>query len=341
MQLHRILFGLAFGSLLLLCGPEAAWAQDGDGAGAGDTETEPVESALVTRPIVSPVAIQRVAPVESLLLAGQYDKALAEAQALYEGADEEGLKTEAQRLMADALRKKGEWKDARVTYLKVGNRYAKASDDYLKYMMIVDILKMSPTGTYRAVVQSAGGEDAALPTLADEAHLADAIRHQTELMAKKATARAAVLMKRAKAPRAVLTVFLEVLEEFRQARAVCSGLACEDDHNAAHLAGARLQDVANQTLAQMQAKAIKVRQKRNTPWSYTNVEKQEIPKCNALLKDCADVEEQFQAAVGKVGGADQWTEGEEIGRLSSERAARYNQLAEEFFIRPYSVDVLW
>ncbi len=341
MQLYQVLFGLALGGLLLLCGPKAAWAQDGDGAGAGDTETKPAESALVTRPIVSPVAVQRVAPVEALLLAGQYDKALAEAQALYEGADEEGLKTEAQRLMADALRKKGEWKDAMITYSKVGNGYAKASDDYLKYTMIVDILRMSPTGTYRAVVQSEGGEDAVLPTLADEAHLADAIRYQAELMAKKTTARAAVLMKRAKAPRALLTVFLEVLEEFRQARAVCSGLAYADDHNAAHLAGAQLQDIANQTLAQMQAKAVKVRQKRNTPWAYTNVEKEEIPKCNALLKDCADVEGQFQAAVGKVGGADQWTEGEEIGRLSVERAASYNQLAEEFFIRSYSVDVLW
>jgi len=340
MRLHRLLFGLALGGVLLFCGPKAVRAQEGGEAGVGDAEATLGEATLVTRPITPPVAPHRIAPVEALLLAGQYDKALAEAQSLYDGANEAGMRTEAQRLIADALRKKGDWKGTLVAYMKVSTGYEKTSDDYLKYTTIAEILRMSPTGTYRPVVQSDGGGDESPPTLADEAHLAAAIHHQVELMAKKMIAQADARMKRATMPREVLMVFLELMDGLRQPRALCPDLAFEDEHNTAHLAGARLQDIADRTMAHLQAKAAKIRVKRDKPWSYTNIEKDEINKCNALLKDCADVEAQFQTAVGKVGGADKWEEGEELCRLSSDRADRYNQLAEEFFIRPYSVDIL-
>jgi len=48
----------------------------------------------------------------SVLLAGEHDRALEEAQALCAKASEEEVKTEAMRIMAEALRKQGKWSEA-------------------------------------------------------------------------------------------------------------------------------------------------------------------------------------------------------------------------------------
>jgi len=328
MTLYRFLNVFAAG-VVFFWGLATVRAQEGFGpetAPAGGTVDSP------TRPVSSSVPLQATAPIEALMSAGEYDKAIEEAKSLQNSSPDESVKTEAQRLMADALRKKGQWKDAAVAYGRVRDRYTKSSDDYLKYQTIAEILRMSPTGTYRAVAPDSAGGDP--PTLADDAHLTEALRHQTGLLVKKVLLRTSVL-RRAKTPREIVTLFADVAEGFRQARVLDPNMAAKDERETANMAGTRLQEMADMMVPQLRAKVVKIRVKRDRPWSYTNVEKEDIKKCSALVKECASAEGQFQGLLGKVGGSGEWAEGDAIRSQSSDRAATYQSFGDDFIVLPY------
>ena len=308
-------------------------AQEGFGPGtapAGGKADSP------TRPVSLSVPLQATAPIEALLTAGEYDKAIEEARSLQNSSPDETVKTEAQRMMADALRKKGQWKDATVAYGRVRDRYTKSSDDYLKYQTITEILKMSPTGTYRAVVPDNTSGDP--PTLADDAHLTEALRCQAELLVKRILVRASPL-RRARTSREIVILFADVLERFRQARALDPNMAAKDERETAHMAGTRLQELADTIVPQLRVKAAKVREKRQKPWSYTNVEKQDIHKCSALVKELASVEGQFLGMLGKVGGSGEWAEGDAIRSQTSDRAATFQAFEDDFIILAYDTSI--
>jgi len=305
-------------------------AQEGFGPGtapAGGKADSP------TRPVSLSVPLQATAPIEALLTAGEYDKAIEEARSLQNSSPDETVKTEAQRMMADALRKKGQWKDATVAYGRVRDRYTKSSDDYLKYQTIAEILRTSPTGTYRAAAPDSAGGDP--PTLADDAHLTEALRHQAGLLVKKVLLRTSVL-RRTRTPREVVNLFADLVEGFRQAVVLDPNLAAKDERETAQAAGTRLQELANTMVPQLRGKAAKIRGKRQSPWSYTNVEKEDIQKCNALVKEFASVEGQFQGLLGKVGGSGEWAEGDALRTQSSDRAATYQSFEDDFIILPYT-----
>jgi tetratricopeptide (TPR) repeat protein len=334
MPLYRFLNVFAAG-VVFFWGLAAARAQEEYGQGtapAGGNVDSP------TRPVSLSVPLQATAPIEALMSAGEYDKAIEEAKSLQNSSPDESVKTEAQRLMADALRKKGQWKDATVAYGRVRDRYTKSSDDYLKYQTIAEILRTSPTGTYRAVVPDTTGGDP--PTLADDAHLTEALRRQAGLLVKKVLLRASVL-RRAKTPREIVTLFADVAEGFRQARVLDPNMAAKDVRETAQMAGTRLQELADTMVPQLRAKAAKIRVKRERPWSYTNVEKEDIQKCSALVKECASVEGQFQGLLGKVGGSGEWAEGDAIRSQSSDRAATYQSLDGDFVVLPYDTTFWW
>jgi len=305
-------------------------AQEGFGPGtapAGGKADSP------TRPVSLSVPLQATAPIEALLTTGEYDKAIEEARSLQNSSPDETVKTEAQRMMADALRKKGQWKDATVVYGRVRDRYPKGSDDYLKYQTIAEILRTSPTGTYRAAAPDSTGGDP--PTLADDAHLTEALRHQAGFLVKRVLLRASVL-RRAKTPREVMILFADVVEGFRKARVLDPNMAAKDERETAQAAGTRLQELAGTMVPQLRVKAAKIRGKRQSPWSYTNVEKEDIQKCNALVKEFASVEGQFQGLLGKVGGSGEWAEGDALRTQSSDRAATYQSFEDDFIILPYT-----
>ena len=334
MPLYRFLNVFAAG-LVFFWGLATVRAQEGFGPGtapAGGNVASP------TRPVSLSGPLQATAPIEALMSAGEYDKAIEEAKSLQNSSPDESVKTEAQRLMADALRKKGQWKDATVAYGRVRDRYTKSSDDYLKYQTIAEILRMSPTGTCRAVATDSAGGDP--PTLADDAHLMEALRHQAGLLVKKVLLRASML-RRAKAPREIVTLFADVVEGFRQALVLDPNVAAKDVRETAHTAGTRLQEIADRMVPQLRGKAAKIREKRQRPWSYTNVEKENIQKCSALIKECASVEGQFQGLLGKVGGSGEWAEGDAIRSQSSDRAATYQSFEDDFIILPYSTTTWW
>jgi len=334
MPLYRFLNVFAAG-VVFFWGLAAARAQEESGPGtapAGGNVDSP------TRPVSLSVPLQATAPIEALMSAGEYDKAIGEAKSLQNSSPDESVKTEAQRLMADALRKKGQWKDATVAYGRVRDRYTKSSDDYLKYQTITEILRTSPTGTYRAVVPDTTGGDP--PTLADDAHLTEALRRQAELLVKKVLLRASVL-RRARTPREIVTLFADVVEGFRQALVLDPNVAAKDVRETAQMAGTRLQGLADTMVPQLRVKAVKIREKRQRPWSYSNVEKEDIQKCSALVKECASVEGQFQGLLGKVGGSGEWAEGDAIRSQSSDRAATYQSLDGDFVVLPYDTTFWW
>jgi tetratricopeptide (TPR) repeat protein len=329
MPLYRFLNVFAAG-VVFFWGLAAARAQVEYGPGtapAGGNVDSP------TRPVSLSVPLQATAPIEALMSGGEYDKAIEEAKSLQNSSPDESVKTEAQRLMADALRKKGQWKDATVAYGRVRDRYTKSSDDYLKYQTIAEILRTSPTGTYRAVAPDSTGGDP--PTLADDAHLTEALRHQAGLLLKKVLLRTSVL-RRAKTPREIVTRFADAMEGFRQALVLDPNVAAKDVRETAQMAGTRLQELADTMVPQLRVKAVKIREKRHRPWSYTNVEKEDIQKCSALIKECASVEGQFQGLLEKVGGSGEWAEGDAIRSQSSDRAATYQSFEDDFIILPYT-----
>jgi tetratricopeptide (TPR) repeat protein len=332
MPLYRFLNVFAAG-VVFFWGLATVRAQEESGPGTAPAGGK-VDSP--TRPVSSSVSPQATAPIEALMSAGEYDKAIEEAKSLQNSSPDESVKTEAQRLMADALRKKGQWKDATVAYGRVRDRYTKSSDDYLKYQTIAEILRTSPTGTYRAVATDSAGGDP--PTLADDAHLTEALRRQAGLLVKKVLLRASML-RRAKTPREVVTLFADLAEGFRQARVLDPDMAAKDERETAQVAGTRLQEMADTMVPQLRGKAAKIREKRERPWSYSNVEKADIQKCSALIKECASVEGQFQGLLGKVGGSGEWAEGDAIRSQSSDRAATYQAFEGDFIILPY--DTSW
>jgi len=334
MSLNRFLNVFAAG-VVFFWGLAAAKAQEEYGPGAAPAGGK-VDSP--TRPASLSVPLQATAPIEALMSAGEYDKAIEEARSLQNSSPDETVKTEAQRMMADALRKKGQWKDATVAYGRVRDRYTKSSDDYLKYQTIAEILRMSPTGTYRAAAPDSTSGDP--PTLADDAHLTEALGHQAGLLIKKVLLRTSVL-RRTRMPREIVTLFADVVEGFRQARVLDPNMAAKDVRETAHTAGTRLQELANTMVPQLRGKAVKIREKRQRPWSYTNVEKEDIQKCSALVKECASVEGQFQGLLGKIGGSGEWTEGDAIRGQSRDRAATYQSFENDFIILPYDTTIWW
>ena len=331
MPLYRFLNVFAAG-VVFFWGLATVRAQEGYGPGTASAGGK-VDSP--TRPVSLSVPLQATAPVEALMSAGEYDKALEEATSLQSSSPDESVKTEAQRLMADALRKKGQWKAATVAYGRVRDRYTKSSDDHLKYQTIAEILRTSPTGTYRAVAPKSTSGDP--PTLADDAHLMEALRHQAGLRLKKVLLRASAL-RRAKAPREIVALFADVVEGFRQARVLDPNVAAKDVRETAHLAGTRLQKLAVTMVPQLRGKAVKIREKRQRPWSYTNVDKKNIQQCRAMVKECASVEGQFQGLLGRVG---EWAEGDALRSQSSNRAATYQSFEDDFIILPYSTTTWW
>jgi len=335
MSLYRFLNVFAAGVVFFL-GLATVRAQGEYGPGTAPAGGK-VDSP--TRPVSAGVSPAGAADVEAMLVAGEYDKALAGAKSLLDGASDEAVKTEAQRLMADALRKKGQWKDAMAGYLKVRGRYAKTSDDYLKYDTIAEILRLSPTGTFRPALQEGTAAGGNPPTLADDAHLAAALRYQAGVLVKKVLLRA-VALQRAKTPQEVVTLLADLLEGFRQARVLDPSMAAKDERETAAMAGKRLQELANTMVPQLRAKAAKIRGKRQRPWSYSNVEKEDIQKCSALVREYASVEGQFQGLLGKVGGSGAWAEGDAMRSQSTDRATTYQSFGDDFIILPYNT-VWW
>jgi len=285
-----------------------------------------------------PPASAEVARIQAVLLAGEHDRALEEAQALYAKASDKEVKTEAMRIMAEALRKQGKWSEAGTAYARLAKRFEKKSDAYIQYDAIAQILRVSPNGFYLPARKSSGaaGEEPATldgrsdgQALDDDAVLAEALACLADTRALKLKRRVG-LVKRARTPKEVIAALAPLAEAYRQVRLLAPDRPADDEQKAAQAGAAQLEKLARLNVSSLRAKLQQYKPKMERPWNVTNAEKEDIAKWNARCRQLAETESAFQELLGKMGGPEGWSGRADLIRDSNRRCRTYENLAEEF-----------
>ncbi|MEA3367634.1 MAG: hypothetical protein U9R68_05915, partial [Planctomycetota bacterium] len=95
---------------------------------------------------------QRLADIGAELTAGNYEKAATQAKAFLAGAKEKDSIVEARRILAECLRKQGNWRAASGAYTALSRACPAGSEDRLRYGAIGDVLKVTRDGVYGPAV---------------------------------------------------------------------------------------------------------------------------------------------------------------------------------------------
>jgi hypothetical protein len=278
---------------------------------------------------------QKVAEMAAKIVAGQVDEALAEAKEFATKTLDDKAKTDALRVVADGLRKKADWKGAAQAYAKLKERFEKDSDDYVRCDAISQILNGSPAGVY-----GGGGapKGEAAKTLADDEALKDALNRLVAQRAGRLKSRIGAI-RIAKTPQAVVAAFKPVADEAKPLLQLGTDSGADAVKDVAEAAGKRLQEIAKQTEAALRAKLQAWQPKFDKPWTFTNLEKKEVPSIGASCKQMAATEKEFQESLMLLSGA--WAGAEVVRRESSDRAALYEQLGSDFVVPPYTTRLIW
>jgi hypothetical protein len=270
-------------------------------------------------------------------MAGNIDKAMEAIKEFLRDTKDEEARTDAYLVMADATRKKADWRNAPAAYQRVRDRYEKGSDKFLKYDAVAAVLRSSPTGVYRAPGTPPKPE-AEQKTLADDAVLDEAVALMISGKMEKLKTRAAAL-KRAQSPQDLVKMFEPMGDECRQATIVAPKADLSQGREAATIAGTRMQELSSQVVATLRTKLQGYQPKMESPWSFTNKEKKAIGDYATLCRGLAVNEKGFQEQVTKMAGGGAWPEGDRIRRESESRRTSYERLAEEFVVPAYTVEV--
>jgi len=280
---------------------------------------------------------RKVAEMRAVLTAGEFDKAVEQANAYLKSARDESGKTEAVRVLAEALRKKGDWKQAPAAHLRLRERFEKNSEDWIRYDAIAEILRASPAGVYQpagtpAPKAAAPGSTAA--TLADDNALTEALARLAGSRAGKLKARIPAIL-RAATPQLVMAAFTPVLEETKMVFAVSADAPPDAAREVGAAAGKRLQTLGNQIVPALNAKLTKYEPKMTAPWNFTNQEKADIKNTQAVCKEMADSENQFQQALFIMTGKGDWPDADRLRTESSDRGTSYAELSKKFYVPRY------
>jgi len=278
---------------------------------------------------------QKVAEIQAVLAAGEFDKAIEAANTLLKTARDEGAKTEAIRILAEAYRKKGDWRQAATAYQRLSERFAKDSDDTTRYAGIADILRSSPAGVYlppgspAAKAPTAGGQ-----TLADDTVLAEALTKLAAFRGSRMKTRIGTITRGA-TPQLVVAALMPVAEESRQIFGLSPDAPADGPHEVCTAAGNRLQTLGNGIIASLKNKLDKM-QPKMVPYSggITNLDKTEITNTQAACKELVEVESKFQQALPVMSGKGDWPDLARLQKECAERKANYEQLAGRFIVPP-------
>lgn len=297
---------------------------------------------------------QKLLEAGALMVQGKYDEAIEAAKGLLRTAKEDNTRTDAARVIAESLRKKGEWRAAAAAYLKLRDRYEKGSDNFVKNEAIGEILTASPAGLYppleAAAAKAATSGDAASAStsaatatpakpavnLADDEYLARAIACLAAVRIEKLKSRISSI-KRARTPQEAEAAFAALAEEIRQAQSLASNLPGDVDQVAAKATNDRLADLGKQVVATLTAKlteyqaAIKSR-------SLLLAQRKEMEGYQTLCTDLAKNEAGYQAATNKLTNL---ADGSQLRSESDQREAGYTRLAREFTPPPMNANRDW
>ena len=280
---------------------------------------------------------QRIAEMQAEMMAGNTDEAIKAARAFLKTARDENSKTEALRVIAEGLRKSGDWRGAVGAYRGLCNRFEKASDDYVRCAAIADVLAASQNGIYKgsAKIKPAPGTQA--KKLSDD----DALDAALTLLARSRSAKLrtkGTSVRRARTPQEVMNVFRPLAEEARQVFLLCPNMPPDDARSVGTMAAQRLAQIHIQVMTVLQKKLRSYQQKMKLrePGSFTKTQKKDVENTQQMCKEMAAAEKEFQQALAYVSGSGEWAEGDSFRIDSTERAAAYEQLAKEYVVPEYS-----
>jgi tetratricopeptide (TPR) repeat protein len=281
---------------------------------------------------------RKVAEMQAALTAGEFDKAVEQANAYLKSTRDESGKTEALRVLAEALRKKGDWKQAPAAHLRLRERFEKNSEDWVRYDAIAEVLRASPAGVYQPAggpAPKAAAPGATAATLADDNALTEALARLAGGRAGKLKARIPAIL-RAATPQLVMAAFTPVLEETKMVFAVSADAPPDAAREVGAAAGKRLQALGTQIIPVLNAKAEKYQPKMNAPWSFTNQEKADIKSTQAACKEMTDCEKQFQQALFIMTGKGDWPDADRLRKESADRGTSYEELSNKFYVPRYT-----
>ena len=314
-------------------------------------------AAPVTRPeAAGAVATDdraKLAELEALFAAGKFGEVVEPARALLRTTKDDAAKTGAARLVAESLRKKGDWKVAAAAYVKLAERYEKGTDDQVKATATGEVLQVSPAGVYPpleaaaakaqaaaspaapaapAAAPAASSGQPAAANLADDGYLARAMACLASIRAEKLKGRVASI-KRARTPQEAQAAFAALAEELRQARVLSDSLPPEPEQAAASAAGKQLADLCKQIVAALAARLNDFRQAINTG-ALTETHRKDMESCQTLCNDLARTEGSFQATTIRLSGLSNWPDAGQLRDQSAQRQSEYAKLAEGFVPPP-------
>lgn len=283
---------------------------------------------------------QRIAEIQAQMMAGNTEKALKAAKAFLRTAKQDDAKTEARQIIADGLRKSGDWDGATGAYRGLRDCYEKGSDEYIRYGAIADVLAGSKDGVYKGGGKTKPAAAAGAKKLSDDEALEAALALLAKSWCAKLKARGAQV-RRTRSPQEVVKVFGVAAEEARQIFLLGPDTPPGDARAVGKIAAERLAQIQTQVTAVLQKKlgGYQAKQKFRNPWSFTNVEKKDIKNANIMCKEMAAAEKEFQAALANVTGSGEWAEGDSHRNESTERATAYEQLAGQFVVPAYSYGI--
>jgi hypothetical protein len=313
-------------------------------------------TALAARAATKPE--ERLAEIRLWVDMGRYDEAAAAARLLARSDRDDQTKTEATRLLALALRKKGDWRTAAQTYKDLAARYEKDSDASILAEATADVLLASSNGVYPGLEKPApaGGDPAsavadksaaakpaqepppkpAAKTLADDDTLKAALVKEAEKRVAGLKGRIAE-MKRAKTPEEVAAAFVQIAEVFRCARVLAPDRDYEAEQEAAKAAGDRMDALWSDARPWLRDRLTEMQRDAASRGSVSSAEKKELEGYQQMATRMADAEGVFRSGLEKVGGP-AWAERRALVLKSVEREREYGLLARGFqmlLTRPY------
>ncbi|MCX5656418.1 MAG: hypothetical protein NTY65_17415 [Planctomycetota bacterium] len=328
-----VLMILAAVALGVPCAAEVPGKKAATGAPAAPTGGVTIKPSAPAPPAIGNIEEgQKVAEIQAVLAAGEFDKAIEAANTLLKTARDDGAKTEAIRILAEAYRKKGDWRQAAAAYQRLRERFEKGTDDWAKYDGIAEILRSSPAGVYQPPGTPVKAPVAGGPTLADDNVLNEALTRLATARGARLKARVATII-RGTTPQQVVAAFLPVAEDARQVIGLSPDAPADGPHEVCTATGNRLQALGTQIIASLKAKLDKL-QPKMTPYSgsVTNQDKAEITNAKTACKEMAEAESKFQQALMTMAGKGAWPDQSRLKKESSERRASYVQLSNEFVV---------
>jgi hypothetical protein len=304
---------LALAAIIGLFATSAAWAGE-PSAGA---------VALAER--------QRASEIASMLSAGNLDQTIDAARGFLATVKDEKARVEGMRVLAEALRRKGDWKMAYAGYAALRSHCEKGSDEFIRYDAIAEVIRVSPSGVYQPTLPG-GAPTPPTKVLSEDEGLVEALARFADMRAARLKSRVAAIRK-ARTPQEVVTVLAALAEEFRQLRVLAPALRPDAEREAAQAAGLRLAELAKTATAALNAKdkefqaAIKAKR-------LTEAQRTDMDICHKTCLDMAEAEEAYQASTGKMGGTSEWPEGAQLAADSKQRGAACEKLAKSFVAPP-------